>query len=494
INGGSGGSTYNATLNGTAAIVSGGIGGNALSLPSSTAVLTPNTAIPVLVGGSAHLSTESAWFDNLNASALTRYLFGSASGDSEALLTSGSGYTLGDQATGAHSTGINLSAYATGWHQLTVVQNEVAFNTTFYLDGQPIATIANSFSYNSFNAFGNIVSGGQPFAQQIDDVYVYNNQALTAAQVQQLYDSVLNGSLPSSTAVQISSGATLDLSGNNQQIGSLSGVAGSNVLLESGSLTVGSNNTPTTFSGVISGTGSLAKTGNATLTLAGPNTYSGGTTISGGTLIASNISAIGSGAVTVNAGAKLQFANTFHGTLVVPSFTVQSSGTADLGKTDLVINYNSSNPYAATLASIKSAYDLGKWDGTGIRSSALGTGMSLGIYDNRINTQSALDGISADSTEILIKYTWLGDANCDGVVNTADFSAISATGTTWQTGDFNYDGKVNADDYSLFMLGAAESGGANISTTLPEPSALLTFACGTLLADAMRKRRRESSQ
>jgi hypothetical protein len=68
-------------------------------------------------------------------------------------------------------------------------------------------------------------------------------------------------------------------------------------------------------------------------------------------------------------------------------------------------------------------------------------------------------------------FTWLGDANLDGVVDSSDLAMMSPTGTTWQTGDFNYDGIVNADDYALFMLGAAY-GNVNISTTLPEPAAI----------------------
>ncbi|HEY1684797.1 MAG TPA: dockerin type I repeat-containing protein, partial [Tepidisphaeraceae bacterium] len=83
-------------------------------------------------------------------------------------------------------------------------------------------------------------------------------------------------------------------------------------------------------------------------------------------------------------------------------------------------------------------------------------------------------------------YTWLGDANLDGSVDSADLSAISATGTNWSTGDFNYDGKVDQDDYALFMLGNAESRGANISTTLPEPS--IIFGAALLLAACQRRR------
>jgi fibronectin-binding autotransporter adhesin len=49
-------------------------------------------------------------------------------------------------------------------------------------------------------------------------------------------------------------------------------------------LSVGGNNASTTFSGGLSGSGSLTKIGSGLLTLTGPNTFSGTTTVDGGTL------------------------------------------------------------------------------------------------------------------------------------------------------------------------------------------------------------------
>ena len=98
----------------------------------------------------------------------------------------------------------------------------------------------------------------------------------------------------------------LDLNGFDQTIGSLAGgVVGpptnAGVALGGGTLTTGGNNSSTSFTGVISGTGSLTKEGSGTLTLGGSaaNTYAGGaTTVNQGVLLLSkpdNTSAIAGG-------------------------------------------------------------------------------------------------------------------------------------------------------------------------------------------------------
>jgi autotransporter-associated beta strand protein len=85
-------------------------------------------------------------------------------------------------------------------------------------------------------------------------------------------------------------------------IGSLSGQG--SVYLGPNTLTIGSNNQSTTFSGVIQESGGVTKIGTSTLTLSGSNTYTGTTTVSGGVLNAGNRrgSATGTGVVNVNAG------------------------------------------------------------------------------------------------------------------------------------------------------------------------------------------------
>jgi len=82
--------------------------------------------------------------------------------------------------------------------------------------------------------------------------------------------------------------AVLDLDGYNNSIGSLAGggVTGGNVTLGSAMLTVGGDNSSTSYSGVISGIGGgLTKVGAGTLTLTRGNTYTGATVVSAGTLL-----------------------------------------------------------------------------------------------------------------------------------------------------------------------------------------------------------------
>jgi hypothetical protein len=62
-------------------------------------------------------------------------------------------------------------------------------------------------------------------------------------------------------------------------------------------------------------------------------------------------------------------------------------------------------------------------------------------------------GQSVDQTSILVRYTWLGDANLDRSVDVADLGILASN---WQQsprvfsqGDFNYDGVVDISDLGM---------------------------------------------
>jgi autotransporter-associated beta strand protein len=82
--------------------------------------------------------------------------------------------------------------------------------------------------------------------------------------------------------MQLNAGASLKLDSFNLAVGSMDGEAPIN--LSTQSLTAGSDNTDSTYSGSISGNGMLIKRGSGTLALSGANSYLGLTTISAGEL------------------------------------------------------------------------------------------------------------------------------------------------------------------------------------------------------------------
>jgi fibronectin-binding autotransporter adhesin len=109
------------------------------------------------------------------------------------------------------------------------------------------------------------------------------------------------GTLSAASAHTVEAGAVINLDGFDQTIGSLSG-AGS-VMLGSGTLTLGGNDSDTTFSGAIAGMGGIVKNGDGTFILAGTNSYSGNTAIADGVLQLGNGGTTGSIISDVEIGA-----------------------------------------------------------------------------------------------------------------------------------------------------------------------------------------------
>ena len=75
----------------------------------------------------------------------------------------------------------------------------------------------------------------------------------------------------------------------------------------------------------------------------------------------------------------------------------------------------------------------------------------MGITGSQTGTFA---GQLIDSTAVLVKFTWGGDANVDGKLNIDDYGRIDSNvaipgASGWYNGDFNYDGKIKMDDYGI---------------------------------------------
>jgi len=195
--------------------------------------------------------------------------------------------------------------------------------------------------------YGGIIAGASPLTKAgtgtliVSGANTYTGATAITAGTLQLGAT---NAVPSGSAVTVSGGATFDLRGFSDAIGSLAG-AGTVTSGAAGAvtLTAGGNNSSTTFSGVMqngSGTVALTKVGTGTMTLSGANTYSGATTASAGVLDVQNNTALGAtaGATTVAGGAALQLDGS--GLVVAEPVTLNGTGIAGGGALRQVANTN----------------------------------------------------------------------------------------------------------------------------------------------------------
>src|SRR5207237_9513726 len=112
----------------------------------------------------------------------------------------------------------------------------------------------------------------------------------------------------------------------------------------------------------------------------------------------------------------------------------------------------------------------GTWDGKGIGSSTAAAHFtSFGIEERAVGyalnqdlplgQYATFGGQTVAGTDVLVRYTRMGDADLDGKCGDNDVTLVGAfydfgvtTTYEWMNGDFNYDGKV--DDSDVTLLGA----------------------------------------
>lgn len=206
---------------------------------------------------------------------------------------------------------------------------------------------------NTTSLQGNIVNDAHVrFDQQVEGVYAGSMSGigsltksgsgmltLTGANSYTGSTTVAAGTLRLGSAGAIGSGpaqiaGTLDLNGHAT---SLAGINGDGEISLAGApLTVGWNNSSSSFEGVIKGSGSLTKTGEGELVLGGANAYTGGTFVAGGILQISSDANLGApGGTLTFTGGTLRLAGAMSSTRAI---VFGSSGTID------------TNGFSATLA------------------------------------------------------------------------------------------------------------------------------------------------
>jgi autotransporter-associated beta strand protein len=264
----------------------------------------------------------------------------------------------------------------------------------------------------------------------------------------------------------------------------------------------------------------VLKTGAGTMQLSGVDTYTGLTSVTAGKLVLASAHAFpASTPLNVSTGATVQIAASSGNVSYVPTLSaLNNSGTIDLTNNAMVIQ-NSSGTLATLSAEVKAGYNGVAWNGTSgsagvILSSAAAADTThltaIGISTGLTSFQGAGGSVTVGAGDVVLKYTYYGDANLDGQVNSADYTRIDSgflTGATgWQNGDFNYDGVINGSDYSLidnaFNIQGAQlsaqvatataqiAGGSGTASAVPEPTTLGLLGLGVMGLLGRRNRRR----
>jgi fibronectin-binding autotransporter adhesin len=257
--------------------------------------------------------------------------------------------------------------------------------------------------------------------------------------------------------------------------------------------------------------GGVVKNGLGDLTLNGTNSYLGASQVNAGTLIfgtpaampVDNNLSIASGATAV-AGAH----NAGSPALVYQVGTLTNSGILDVKNNAVIIANGSIGSITSQLAT---GYNAGNWNGTGgaIESSLAAMDSTHLTAVGSATGFTSFEGMSVSPTDLLLKYTYYGDADLNGEVDGSDYSRIDNGYlqhlTGWQNGDFNYDGVINGSDYTLIdnaynMQGAqlssevaaatAQIAEVAASSAVPEPASLgiIAFTAIGLLGRRRRTR------
>jgi hypothetical protein len=227
---------------------------------------------------------------------------------------------------------------------------------------------------------------------------------------------------------------------------------------------------------------------NGMLTLSGPLTTNGRTiTKSGaGTLTLGALNA--DMRIAANQGTVRLAAGSGTATIVPETIGIAPGAALDLTNNGLVVQ---GGDLGAVNALVAAGYAGGSWTGSGINSSSAAAAGDRSL------------GIGQEGSDVLVKFTYSGDATLDGAVTIADLGVLAAnwqgTDKYWFEGDFNYDGSVNIADLGILAGNWQKGTGGGMSfeealamfdvfdgVVIPEPSALGLIGLGML---ALRRRR-----
>ena len=166
--------------------------------------------------------------------------------------------------------------------------------------------------------------------------------------------------------------------------------------------------------------------------------------------------------VTLNADATIPQNGTPAGTSNIKTLVISSQAKLNLYNNNLITQSDvgtwNGSAYTGVTGLVQTGRHGGDWNGKGITTwmtqalapSALTT---LAVAANSVLGKTNFGGQSVGAADVLVMYTYDGDADLNGVINGDDYfridSGYASHATGYVNGDFNYDGRIDADDYFI---------------------------------------------
>jgi hypothetical protein len=369
------------------------------------------------------------------------------------------------------------------------------------------------FTQTLTNSASGVISGRGAF---ISDALINNGQVLLSGGFNDVFGAITNNS---AGKVIISGGSTSTF------YNPITNNAGSEFRVSTGSTAV--------FFGSVADSGAFTGTGikdfEAGISNLGALATPGSTIVESGATVSAAVireQALTVGGKVAIAANGTNAATSDLGALAIAGTSDNWTGQLDLKNNDAIVHSGAANRVAdaarftnqlkqgSNFASNNSAQF---WTGNGITTSVGGNGSTsytaVGVAVNDLGLlggsqtgalYSSFDGQSVGVNDVLLKYTYFGDADLDGAVTTNDYFQIDngflGSKTGWINGDFDYDGAVTTNDYFLIdnaFLGqgaalapaAAESAALDGVTAVPEPAGIGSVAVAAGMMSLRRRRR-----
>ena len=163
------------------------------------------------------------------------------------------------------------------------------------------------------------------------------------------------------------------------------------------------------------------------------------------------------GALTLQGNARATLAPGGGKVLRTRAIALSPTSKLDLGDNDLIVDATAETR-DAVLAAVVEAINAARsanpsWSGPGITSSTAAGNLVTGLAAVAAGSVTEFAGEPVDANDVLVKYTYNGDANLDGTITSDDYFRIDSSFLTqpanpgYGQGDFNYDGAITSDDY-----------------------------------------------